>query len=357
MNKNSLDFFLGANSKNGFFSYFDDITTPRDGFRSYIIKGGAGTGKSSLMKKIASKKIEENQLIEQIHCSSDPNSLDGVIMPESKSSILDGTLPHAVEPRYIGAFEIVINLCDFFNNELLFNRLTQIVELSDKINNEHKRCCRFLNANSKIISDNFNIAKKATDFEKLNKYIKRITTKEFSRTKGDGGLVKNRLLSAITPNGIVMFNDTVSKLAKKIYIIKDDFGVVSQEILNQIKQSAINHNHTIYCCYCPISGGEKLEHIIIPKLELAFVTNNYFLKSSFENVKTININRFTDMILLREFKQRLTFNKKVLKELLSEAIISLKNAKKLHDNLELLYTDAVDFNLVDRKTKQLLDEI
>ena len=89
-----LRFFLGANSSQGFVSRFDQLGDPKQGWRCYVIKGGPGTGKSSLMKNLAARLDTGSDPVEYIHCSSDVDSLDGVIFSRQRLSIADGTPPH-----------------------------------------------------------------------------------------------------------------------------------------------------------------------------------------------------------------------------------------------------------------------
>ena len=49
----SYSYFASANSFEGFKSNFAKIFAPEEYERIYIIKGGPGTGKSSLMKRIS----------------------------------------------------------------------------------------------------------------------------------------------------------------------------------------------------------------------------------------------------------------------------------------------------------------
>ena len=88
-------YFLGANACTGFYSAFSDCYAAGDGWRAFIIKGGPGTGKSSFMKYVAAKAAERGLEVELCVCSSDPQSLDGVILRSMKTVILDGTPPHA----------------------------------------------------------------------------------------------------------------------------------------------------------------------------------------------------------------------------------------------------------------------
>lgn len=90
----TLRFFLGANSSGGFVSRFDQLGDSHGNWRCTVIKGGPGTGKSSLMKKLVTAMSEKCSVIEEIYCSSDVNSLDGVIFPDLMLSIADGTPPH-----------------------------------------------------------------------------------------------------------------------------------------------------------------------------------------------------------------------------------------------------------------------
>ena len=88
--------FLGANTPNGFHSLFGQLYNPYKDSRMYIIKGGPGTGKSSFMKKVAKAASSLALDTEQIFCSSDPDSLDGVIVPQLGLCIADGTAPHVI---------------------------------------------------------------------------------------------------------------------------------------------------------------------------------------------------------------------------------------------------------------------
>lgn len=47
----NIGYFLGCSSPEGFHSFFGELCPAHSGGYTYIIKGGPGTGKSSLMKK------------------------------------------------------------------------------------------------------------------------------------------------------------------------------------------------------------------------------------------------------------------------------------------------------------------
>ena len=78
-------FFAAANGYDGFISYFDKIFDPTLFTRIYILKGGPRTGKSTLLRRILSAISARGAICESILCSSDKDSLDGIICKTATS--------------------------------------------------------------------------------------------------------------------------------------------------------------------------------------------------------------------------------------------------------------------------------
>ena len=143
---NSPSFFLGANSASGFYSYFNQAYEPEDGWRLIILKGGPGTGKSSFMKRFAQCAQEREEKLERIYCSSDPASLDAVLLPNRKIGIVDGTPPHTMEPKYPGVSETIINMGEYWDASQLEPHAKDIISISKQCSGEHARSQRYLRA-------------------------------------------------------------------------------------------------------------------------------------------------------------------------------------------------------------------
>jgi len=353
-NKTELRFFLGANAASGFVSHFEELYDPEGGWQCYILKGGPGTGKSSIMKRI----VELTPALEHelIHCSSDPESLDGVIFPEKKICIADGTAPHVMEPHYPGAVEQIVNLGEFWDKRGLAENTEEIIRHTKATAVFHQRSGRLRDAAGVHIADNSRHCVGCVNHEKLRKYTRGVAAREFKQAGGEGK-ERLRFLTGITPRGILGFWENVERLCERVYVIEDEFGVVSRQFMAEIRSACLEKKMDMYTCLCPMNVEDKVDHILIPSLSLAFLTKNSWHNIPFKGTKTIHARRFTDEEILRRNRQRFGFNRKASRELMKEAVALLAEAKESHDRLESLYIPHMDFEGIGKLTERLAKEI
>ncbi len=353
-----LCFFLGANSAAGFYSMFDQIYDPHDGWRGYIIKGGPGTGKSGLMRKVGMALEAEGHLPVWIYCSSDSDSLDAIIFPGLKFFMLDGTSPHCMDPKYPGAVESILNLGDCWDKELLTQKRARIIEYSSACSAYHAQSDRFIAAAGMLKSDSYRLVFPLVDEAKTESYAKRLVLGNFKGKKGaEPGKEYKALLSGITPKGVVCFEETAEAFCDTIYIIEDNYGPVSNFLLRNIKDNFLRLGADVISCWCPLFPEDKLEHLIVPEYNAAFMTSDYSNKLSLTPSKRINPLRFIDTEALKACKPRLRFNKRAASELLEEAIHLQKMAKNVHDKLEQCYIQSMNFKKVDQYAEKIIQEL
>ncbi|MFS0644715.1 hypothetical protein [Siminovitchia sp. 179-K 8D1 HS] len=92
--------FLGTATPLGPFDFVENITEGLS--ERYFLKGRAGTGKSTLLKKIAAQAEKRGYDMEIYHCSFDPESLDMVLVRELGWAVFDSTAPHEYFPSKAG---------------------------------------------------------------------------------------------------------------------------------------------------------------------------------------------------------------------------------------------------------------
>lgn len=356
-NEKMIKFFLGTNSPTGFVSRFNKVYDSQKDWRVYIIKGGPGTGKSGFMKRISKELTDCNVKVEHIFCSSDPKSYDAIILPEHKVYIVDGTAPHVLEPKFPGAVEVILNFGEFFNEGSLYENRQEIITLSKKCEALHERAMRFLGAAGSLINDTYRLALDCTDIEKILRYAVKLSLREFKPASDKKGHENIRFLSAITPEGIMTFNDTASLLCERLFVIKDEWGASSRVLLSQLRSLALNAGYDIITCYCPLAPIEKIEHMFIPSLSLGFVTSNHWHSFDLPSYRTIHAQRFTDYEQIKIRKQRISFNKRAASELIKEASRNMEQALSTHDELEKYYINSMNFQTLDKFLLEFSDKM
>ena len=352
----SQSYFLGSSGKNGFFSCFSQLTPKIEGQYTYIIKGGPGTGKSSLMKKIADEMEKRDTECEKIYCSSDPSSLDGVIFPSLRVSIADGTSPHTLDPDYPGATGEIINLGDCWDKQILFEDKEKIIKLTDKNKSCHQRSRRFIESAFSIFGDGEKICRDCLEKERLMRYASRVASRYFKKPSGKIGIEKIRLLDAITPKGYYFLSETASSMCDTAVVFEDDFGVAASLLIGEIRSYALASGYSVISGL--YVGNEKMiRHIIIKELSLGFFTQDKLCDLGIIPYKTVSLRRFYDSNEMLLHRARLNFSKKAAKELLNEAVCALKMAKENHDELEACYIRAMDFKKVAAVADELTERI
>lgn len=352
-------FFLGANAPGGFVSAFPKAYDPTDGWRVFIIKGGPGTGKSTLMKRAAQLLTAKDAHVFLSPCTGDPWSLDAVTAETQKIMILDGTAPHVVEPSCPGVCESLVDLGSCWDGAALREKGREILAVSRENKLLHERASRYISAAGSLLKDSTHIAAACTDLERAARFGQALARKLIpaaSRTGAGDGREIVRFLSGITPRGLVFFRETLETYCEHLVILSDDYGAASGAILEAVRTAALAAGWDIIACPCPFAPEERLEHVLIPELSLGFTTESRFLKLKRDD-RRIHARRFTDLPALRLKKQRLTFNRRAARELLQGAAELLAEAKTVHDALEKYYIAAMDFDKVNKMTDTVLAEL
>lgn len=345
MEKQYQKYFLGANSCEGFVSEFSGSYRAGEGWRAYIIKGGPGTGKSSFMKYLAARAEDAGYEAQLCVCSSDPQSLDGVIFPELKKVVLDGTAPHIVEPEFPGACEEIINLGMFWDAEKLFSKAEEIITVTKRNKAFHRMASRYLLAGGQMLRDNLRLAQSCTDRHKAETFAESLCRRYLPSAPHGKGLEWVRFLQGITPLGVVAYSDTVTEFYRQKIVISDSSGSVSGIIMPIVRDYALAAGYEIITVKNPFIPGELIDHVLIPQLSLAFVTETEYMHFA-GSERRIHARRFMNVKQLHLLRQRMNFNRKLSHELLLEAASSLAAAKSVHDELEGYYINAMDFRAV-----------
>lgn len=349
-------YFLGANSAEGFVSYFGQSYNCFDGWRAYIIKGGPGTGKSSFMKYVAVKASDMGYNVILCPCSSDPDSLDGIIINEIKTVLLDGTAPHVVEPQFAGVCEQIINLGDFWNCDTLYRKADEIIDVTLQNKKLHKCASAYISVAGEMLYDNLKLSRQYTNIKKTEKFAQKLCRSLIPKRKEKHPYEWVRFLGGITPKGVVSYSGTIEKSYDKLVVIDDKYGGTSGVIMEYVRKAALELGYEIITVKNMILPSKLIDHVLIPELSLAFVRECEYSKFG-DAYRRIHARRFCDINKVRETRSRMIFNRRVSRELLTAAVQTLEKAKKTHDVLEQYYISAMDFEQLTAFAEQKTDEI
>ncbi len=353
-----VSFFLGANNKLKYCSLFGEIYNPYEKGCNIILKGGPGTGKSTLMKKIAKRLDEKGYFTERGFCSADPSSLDAVTAPEMAFSIFDGTSPHVMEPTLPGVTEHIVDLGAAWNRKILKEHINEIGALTKSNKAQHKKVADFMRAASHIETQSVLICTEFIDKEKVQRYAKRLASRIIPTKKANQkGKLKKRFLSGITPEGVTTFHETLVALSERIITFEDEYSAVAPYIVEFVCNDAVEKGYDVYACYCPLFPEYKLEHIIIPQLNLSLFTENSYHHSIDDMTQRIHATRFFNATAYDKNKEKLRFLKKAKKDLIDESVKKLILAKDIHDKLEDYYINATDFDVINEIGEKIIKSI
>ena len=348
--KPKIRFFFGSNTAVGFRSYFEQLLGPNSGYRLFILKGGPGTGKSSLMKKMGAAFEKAGDQVIYIPCASDPDSLDAVMSVTRRLALVDGTAPHTLDPTCPGAVETMLDPGDGFDLALMEKNREEILSLNQAISYRHSRATGFIAAADALLFQNEKAAAPYVDEAAIDDFVYGY----FHGLEREGrGRESKRLLSAVSVDAIIYFQETLSCFCKKRYCIPDPYGAASGLFLEKLKNAALSRGVDALSCPCSIAKNPRLDHVIFRGLGVGFSKTCDLLNPGQEGVLLPDFMKPLPKEADREKMAELNCR---AGELLFAAAKEVGEAKRLHDELEALYVKAMDFSVMEGFYHRILGE-
>lgn len=352
------NYFACANSSKGFKNLFDSNLKDLD--KIYILKGGPGTGKSSLMKKIGTAMAKQGVPVEYIHCSSDPDSLDGVVIRSRSVAIVDGTAPHVIEPKAPGAVEEYVNLGVAWDVDKLAKNKDKIQALQKEISSCYPKAYECFGKGLKVHDAWEKIYISNMDFNKANVYTDEVIQNLLKNTKLDkSSTVMHRFFGGSTPKGALNYVDTLIDNIGNRYFIKGRPGSGKSTMLKKILAAAETKGIDTEVYHCSFDP-DSLDMLLMPELDLCIFDSTAPHEYFPNRQSDVTIDMYKELIVPdtdEKYSKELNEITKNYKTCVAEGTSYLAHAKTLHDELEKYYIDATDFSVIDKMTQDLLQKI
>lgn len=337
--KPAIAYFLGANSSQGFYSLYKDFVHPEDGDFLWVIKGGPGCGKSTFMKKIGKAAENAGLTVEYILCSGDPESLDGVYIKEKRMAYVDGTAPHIMDCDLPGGGGLYLDLGAFYHPDPLVKKRQELLRLFAAYKAQYARAYALLRSAEAVAPECVPGLVTEDVLQQVDKRAESLGMRYIPT--GAGHSVKTRFLSGISGNGICRLWESVTKQCPRVVTLDDDLGL-ADVFLQTIRIVAIRKEQPVILCPTPLNP-RRLEAVLLPEAGLAFVSVYRRDPWPGDIWRHLRLDAMIREDVVRACREEYRSARRLQGELLESACRSLKEARRLHDELEGVYNPHVDF--------------
>ncbi|WNB91731.1 PRK06851 family protein [Bacillus sp. NEB1478] len=352
-----LNYYAGGNTARGFHNLFESNLSGLE--RLFILKGGPGTGKSTLMKAIGKKWNDIGYDVEYIHCASDNGSIDGVILRGLKVGIVDGTSPHVIEPKAPGALEEYVNLGAAWDSVLLAEKKDEILQLSESISDDFARAYSIFHEALLVHDEWEKIYIESMDYSKADELTDELISTFFAKKVNRQANVFHRFLGAATPKGAVDHVPNLTEGLKERFFIKGRPGSGKSTLLKKLAAKAEESGYDVEVYHCGFDPN-SLDMIIVRELGFAIfdstAPHEYFPERAGDTI----IDMYAKTITPGTDEKHAAELKNIsgrYSDKMKEAISFLAKAKRKHDDLENYYIGAMDFSKISEIQEQVDQEI
>ena len=346
--KNSRQFFLGANTGAGFVSLYPEFTAAAESAFFWYIKGGPGNGKSTLMRRAAERAESAGLTVETILCSGDPDSLDGIYIPEKKLGYVDATSPHVQEPAVPGAAGKYLDLSAFYR-PIPPETAAELAAFFPLYRREYARAYDMLHA-AMLVSPG-SIPGVVTEDTKAHARKRAEAFAEKTVHRSDTTYEKRRFLSAYTCRGAVLLSETAASFGR-VYTLDNEFGL-ADEFMQTVLARALSLGAARIVCPDPVDPG-KLAALILPEEGISLVAVSADFRYDGKAARHFRLDAAAE--LSEPQRKEVRRAAALRRSLTAEACAALRRAKELHDALEAKYHPFVDFRALTRFEQKHLEK-
>lgn len=326
-------YFAGASTLGGFKSFFTDLLPRGEEGKICCLHGGPGTGKSTLLRALASQWEAAGREVIYYPCASDPDSLDAIA--GGPYAALDATPPHTLTSDLPGMRDQVIDLNRCLDARVLAAQWEEGMALSQRMRQQYQRAFRCLGAAQTAQDDCAAIYAAATDQGALCN----LRLELMQWMTGAPGTSQRVFAQAVTAKGTVSLAENL--LRPQTLCLDLPFGCDPDPIIYPLAVMLHARGTGAISAMQPLNG-QRMAHLC---------TSSHAIVCLSEPGCETRTLKFDESVL-RASRETLAFNRAAYDLWLHQAVEALAQAKECHDSLERLYADAVN----ERLRRELSEE-
>jgi Mrp family chromosome partitioning ATPase len=339
-----------SNTSQGFYTFIPDLIR---GLRKiYILKGAPGSGKSTFIRLLGESLSEKGYEIEFWISALDPVNPDGVYIPRLGTAVINGSLPQPIDPRYPGATGHIIYLGDYRNKKEINGRAREIIEMIDRQEEQQNKADNVLKKAGQVREQIKAAARACLNMANIQLLIEELATELLREQPGE----RHYFASAVTADGVVNYIDEISNECRRRYILKGPPGSGKSLVMAELAYLAREKGYFLEYYHCGLEV-DNIVMVIIRNLQLALIDGGDIELSIKPWDVVLDMTAYLDHYDPEAAAAQSSEACRNYEALLLDAQDKLESAHSMLKELKKIYTGFMDFEQLDRRRQEVLEEI
>ncbi|NLB52339.1 MAG: hypothetical protein GX808_05285 [Syntrophomonadaceae bacterium] len=341
--------FTSSNTIQGFYTFIPQLIAGIK--RIFILKGAIGSGKAAFLRQFGQDMLKRGFRAEFWISSFDPLNPEGVFIPEMDTAVIIGDLPGVTFDDEMLAAEI-IEVDKYENQEAITAKSADIVQLTERMQNSRETAYHILKTAGLA----------AGEIKKVNAaYINQVKLAELTvhlteQILEQGSEEKHYFASAVTPEGMINYIDTISSFCRQRYLFTGPFGTGKSSIIKKIAGQAKSKGLSLEYYHNGFDVN-SLTAVVITDLQVALVDAGYLAVNIKPGDEIIDMESLLDHYDHNQADQQISAAKRQYETLVQEAQKHLENAWMAAEELKRIHLGAIDFDELDKRRGQIIENI
>ncbi|TBL78485.1 PRK06851 family protein [Paenibacillus thalictri] len=325
-----------------------------------VLTGPSGTGKSTIIRKLADSLVDRGQHVQYFHSPLRPNELDGMIATELKIGIVDGQASEwIIEDSAAATIEYDFGAA-LDNRGISTETLGTIEELKGKLIDAYSQTYESFATALRIHDEWEKFYIESMDFGKADQITQELIQELYAGHENSTPSIGRHLFfGAATPKGAFDFIQSLTAQLNRRIFIKGRPGSGKSTLLKTLAAAAEKKGIEVQVYHCGLDPN-SLDMLIFPQLSSAIfdstAPHEYFpdrdgdeILDMYERAMTPGTDE-TYAAEIAAIKERYSAKMK-------EATSYLAAAEAIDSQIKSFYTAATDFSIVEKLQLRLQSEL
>lgn len=358
MIENASHYFARGNTAHGAHFLYKSAFQGLD--KLLVLTGPPGTGKSTIIRKLADSLVDRGQHVQCFHSPLRPDELDGIIATELKVGIVDQQACEWFAESGAGATIEFDFGAALDNRGISTETLERIEELKGKLVAAYSIAYESFATALRIHDEWETFYIESMDFGKADQITQELIQELYAgHENGTPTLARHLFFGAATPKGAFDFIQSLTGQLDRRIFIKGRPGSGKSTLLKKLAAAAEEKGIEVQVFHCGFDPN-SLDMLIFPRLSTAIFDSTspheYFPDRDGDEILDMYVRTMapgTDETYAAEIagiKERYSAKMK-------EATSHLAAAEAIDSQIKSFYTAATDFSIVEQLRLQLQSEL